>query len=343
MANITKAKQTVREHLKELRGRFFVCVGFFISLTIVIYFIYEPIIAFLGKTLGSELYYNTPAGGFSFVMRICTTGAMILTVPVIVYHIIKFIKPAFERILSTRKIIFVSIFSTVMAICGSSFAYFIILPESLHFFGEFNISGLNALISADEYLSFILSMVVVFAIVFQVPLLMLLADNIKPIPPKKLIKNEIWVVVIGIIIAIITPFNYDILSSLVVSIPIIGLYNLSIIFILFKRLVLNLKSKNNHVGIIVKPIVATEFSLTNNAFELIKNDIIDIETKFNNTILAKNEINKKPMSIDFKVRTIKNIQQDNLIKKHNHKDLIQQTIPRKKAFFDIIPNKISRA
>lgn len=88
--------------------------------------------------------------------------------------------------------------------------------------------------NADQYLSFVTGMIAVFAIIFQVPLIMLLVDSIKNITPKDMFKMEKWVVVISIVVAIITPFNYDILFSLVVAVPIIGLYNLSILMVFVK-------------------------------------------------------------------------------------------------------------
>lgn len=332
VARSEKARQTVREHLRELRRRFFICIGVFIFLAIAIYFVYEPIIKVLSTTLGSELYYNTPAGGFSFVMRICTTGAIVFTVPVIVFNIIRFIKPAFEKILSTKKVIMVSIFSTILAASGALFAYCVILPESLHFFSDFNIAGLNALISADEYLNFVTNMIVVFAIVFQVPLLMLLADNIKPIPPKKLFNNEIWVVVISLIVAIITPFNYDIISSLVIAIPIVGLYNLSIAFILTKHFI----AKNNTRYTLIKPTQVEDFCLSNSAFEAIKEDIINLE------ISPSPAINTANISKDYKLKTITNNQEISFKNKLRQQIATQQNA-KTKVFFDIIPHSPNHA
>lgn len=285
-------KQTVKQHLQEIRNRFFVCIAIFIIFGVMIFFFYEPIISLLGHSLGSKMYYTTPAGGFSFVMRICTSGAIIFTIPIIIFNIIQFIRPAFPNILTTKRIIIISIFSSALALTGGAFAYFLILPESLNFFSGFNISGLDALIGADDYLNFVISMITAFAIIFQVPLLMLLADSIKRIPPKKMLKNEIWIVLISVVVAIITPFNYDILSSLIVAIPIIGLYNLSIAIISLRHFILRSTQKHAQTAMIVKPSMAKDLSLTSYELTNIKQAIkpLDLPTPTKPTMRSKNQL-----------------------------------------------------
>jgi sec-independent protein translocase protein TatC len=335
-AESAKTKQTVREHLRELRRRLFLCLGIFIFFAIAIYFVYEPIIRTISGTLGSELYYNTPAGGFSFVMRICTTGAMVITIPFVIYNVVKFIKPAFEKILTTKRIALISIFSSLFAASGAAFAYFVILPESLYFFGGFNISGLSALINADEYLSFVTNMIVVFAMIFQVPMLMILADTIKPIPPKKMLNNEIWVVIVSLIVAIIAPFNYDILSSLIIVLPIIGLYNLSIILILSRQFIRRKKPNYNNKFVVVKANYLEEFALSDTAFMDIREDIINFEKQ---SPIFSALVIKNPVIMDFKVKIIKNYQTENNPKSK----YLNQVRPRVKVFSDIIPRQSSHA
>lgn len=254
-----KTEQTVRDHLRELRSRLIVCILVYVTAGVGLFFVYEPILKALSSTLGSELYYSDPAGGFSFIMKICSTGALIFTIPVIVFNLIKYIKPACEKVLTNKRIILVSVFSTLLAALGAAFAFYIILPETINFFGGFEVGGLSALISADQYLSFITSMIAVFAIVFQVPLVMLLIDTIKRITPGKMLGMEKWVVIISIVIAIITPFNYDILSSLVVAIPIVGLYNLSIVIVILNHKLISFRNHKLVQAIVVKPTIQTDF------------------------------------------------------------------------------------
>lgn len=257
---------TIRDHLRELRSRVLICVLVYIAIATLLFFVYEPILRVLSSTLGSELYYSDPAGGFSFVLKIYTTGALVFTIPIILFNVINFIKPAFEKILTNKRVLQISILSTFLALLGTSFAFYIILPETIKFFSDFQVGGLSALINADQYLSFVTSMIAVFAIIFQVPLLMLLIDSIKNITPKNMLKMEKWVVVVSVIVAIITPFNYDVLSSLVVAIPIIGLYNLSIIMVVIKHKINAVKLSKIKKAIVVRPSIQSDFSIETTDF-----------------------------------------------------------------------------
>lgn len=300
-----EAEKTVRGHLRELRSRLVFCSLAFAVIAVGLYFIYEPILSILSATIGSNLYYSNPAGGFSFIMKICSTGALIFTIPIIVYNLIKFIKPAFNKILTTKRIALVSIFSTILAAAGAAFAFFIILPETINFFKEFEVGGLSALISADEYLSFVTGMIAVFAIIFQVPLLMLLADSIKNITPKSMLKMEKWVVVVSIVVAILTPFNYDILSSLIVAIPIICLYNLSIVLVILQHKH-NLYNQESIVrAIIVKPSMEDDLDLNDLVYAQFEDELANLETvnrKQSERLKAAAQSSKP--AIDFKRQNI---------------------------------------
>lgn len=223
-------------HLRELLFRTLACVFCLVLSGTVVYFFYEHILNLLRSPLNAPLYYNNPAGSFTLIMRVCFIGALTVTIPVIIYNIIMFIRPAFPKSLSLKRVYFTTFMSSVLAILGAVFAYLCILPGTLEFFSGFRVSGLSALISADNYLNFVINMIIAFIIIFQLPLIIMLADTISKIPPKKLIKNEKWVVFGSIVVAIVTPFNYDLITSLFVAIPIITLYNLSILLVGIRHL-----------------------------------------------------------------------------------------------------------
>lgn len=230
-------------HARELLLRILMCVICLGISGCAVYFFYEPILNLLRSPLNAPLYYNNPAGSFTLIMRICFIGALVVTIPVIIYNIIMFIRPAFSKALSLKRVYFTAGLSSILAISGAVFAYLCILPGTLEFFSGFRVSGLSALISADNYLDFIINMIIAFILIFQLPLIIMLADTISKIPPKKLLKNEKWVVIGSIVVAIVTPFNYDLITSLFVAIPIIALYNLSIIIVSIRHLGQNRHTK----------------------------------------------------------------------------------------------------
>jgi len=226
---------TLLDHVHELRKRLLVSVILLVIAGFVAYFFYEEILNILRSPLGAPLYYSNPAGSFAFVMKICTMVGIAVAIPTIVYNLIMFVRPAFLEALPLRRVYFMTVASVLLAGTGVLFAFVFIIPGALHFFAGFQVDGLSALISADSYLSFVTNVIITFAIVFQIPLVLLFFDRIKSIPPKSLIKGEKWVVLGGLIVSFMVPFALDLTTSLLIATPIIALYNLSILLVLWQH------------------------------------------------------------------------------------------------------------
>lgn len=228
----SQTTMTLIDHIRELRVRLVASALILVIAGVGVYFLYEPILSILRSPLDAPLYYSTPAGSFAFVMQICFMGALAVTIPVIVYNLIMFVRPAFQAAIPKRRVYLTSLLSGVLAAAGAAFGFLVIIPGALHFFAGFQVDGLSALISADSYLSFVTNVIITFIIVFQIPLVLTFIDRIKPLTPKSLFKAEKWVILASLIISFLVPFALDITTSLLIALPIILLYNLSIASIL---------------------------------------------------------------------------------------------------------------
>lgn len=270
---------TVNDHIRELQVRFVVSVIALAIASVIVYFFYGPILTLLSSPLGAPLYYSTPAGSFTFVMRICFTGALIVTIPILAYNIIMFIRPAFEKTLTMKRVLITTGSSTLLAIAGAAFAFYCILPGTLLFFKGFQVTGLNALISADNYLGFVTNIIIMFVIVFQIPLLVTFIDIIKPLKPKKLLKMEKWVILGSLIVALLAPFTYDLLTSLLIALPIIVLYNLSIVIVVGRHASAKQKARTTVSATLAKPstLATSILSLDEIVFESFADDLINLE------------------------------------------------------------------
>jgi len=251
----------LHEHIRELLMRLAISFVALVLAGLVVYAFYEPVLALLRAPLGAPLYYSSPGGSFAFVMKICFMGALTITIPILIYNLIMFVKPAFEGAITSKRIYFTAGFSSILAIAGAAFAYNVILPDSLRFFAGFQVSGLNALISADSYLNFVTNMIVTFVIVFQLPLLITFIDSIKPLTPKKLLSFEKWVVLGSLVIALLAPFTYDLVTSLLIALPIIVLYNLSIFIVLAQHARSARKVRMATYAVVAKPVFKADFTL----------------------------------------------------------------------------------
>lgn len=222
------ASSTLYDHVRELQFRLLGSVAVLLVGGVIGYFLYDPIFQLLRAPLHTPLYYSSPAGSFLFVMKIALLVAVAVALPVIIYNLIMFIRPAFKEKLSKTRVYLTTLGSIVLAAIGATFAFTVILPTSIKFFFGFQVSGLSALLDASTYLTFVINILISFILVFQLPLLIFFIDHIKPIPPKKLLKFEKWVVIAGLLIGVIAPFSFDPTTELLIAAPIIILYNVSI-------------------------------------------------------------------------------------------------------------------
>ncbi len=226
-----ESQLTFAEHIHELRRRLTWPALLLIVGGTVGYIFRSGIITSLRAPLNQTLYYNTPAGGFNFIMKVCFMLGLALAIPALVYNIISFIEPAVGKAITRRLIAFVTILSLTLGLAGAAFAYLWVLPMSLKFFGDIHINGISPLISADDYLNFALSCIITFIILFQIPLLVLFINHIKPMSPRKLLKYEKYVIVGSLALALVLPFTYDPITQFLIAVPIIVLYNLSVLMV----------------------------------------------------------------------------------------------------------------
>jgi sec-independent protein translocase protein TatC len=222
-------------HVREIQIRLLAIASVLIAGMIVGYVYYEPLFEFIKAPLNAPLHYMSPAGSFTLIIKICLMIGVIVALPVAVYNAIMFIQPALEKRLSRARVYLTTLASLLLAGGGAAFGFLIILPLALHFFYKFQVSGLVAIISADEYLQFVVSIIVTFALIFQLPLLISLIDHITPLPPKKLLKIEKYIIVGSIFIGVVVPFALDPTVQLLIASPIIILYNLSIVIVLLQH------------------------------------------------------------------------------------------------------------
>lgn len=221
-------KATFAEHVQELRNRLFWTVLFLLLGAGLGYFVHDTLILWLQRPLNESLYYTTPGGAFSFIIKVCTVFGFVLALPVLIYQIFAFFGPLI-KLKTKRSFLLYIVCSFLLAMGGLSFAYFISLPAALHFLVTFGTdSNIKSLITANEYFNFVLTYMAGFAVLFQVPLIVLLVDKIKPIPPSKLLGTIRYVVLASFIVAAIITPTPDPINQALMAGPIILLYLMSV-------------------------------------------------------------------------------------------------------------------
>ncbi len=227
---IEHAPQSVAKHLDELRLRLFIYLIALLIGGVIGYYAQDTIIELLVRPLGQKLVYSSPAGGFEFLVRICLFFGFLVSLPVGVYQLIRFISPAVPRryMVKTGRLI---VLSSLLACLGVSFAYFISLPAALHFLNRFSNENIQSLISANEYTNFVMIYVAGFAALFQMPLIFWVVNRLRRLSALTLIKQQRWVILVSFIVAAVLTPTPDPINQTLMAVPIILLYQVSVMVI----------------------------------------------------------------------------------------------------------------
>src|SRR5262249_32371896 len=142
----------------------------------------------------------------------------------IVYNILRYLEPLIEKG-SVRFIAWASIISSVFALAGIIFGYFIGLPAALNFLlHQFVTAPIPPLFTIHSYISFVTMYMLGSALLFQVPLIMVFINRIKPLKPGTLFKKQKWMIGFSFIAAVIMNPNPNLLSQLIVAGPMVLMY-----------------------------------------------------------------------------------------------------------------------
>jgi len=225
-------KLTFIEHVHELKHRLFYIVLSVALFALAGYFIQQQIIRFLlAPAKGQQFIYTTPGGGLNFLFQICLYFGIALSIPVIIYQLLRYLEPLIEAG-TKRMVAYYSIFSGILAIGGGAFGYYLGLPVALKFLShQFTTSQIKPLLTIQEYMSFLTIYLVGSALLFQIPLVITFINRIKPLRPKKLLGAEKYVIAFSFIAAAIMTPTTDIFNQLIFAVPIVAMYQVAVLFI----------------------------------------------------------------------------------------------------------------
>ena len=214
------------DHLDELRNRVIKSILAMIAGSCIFYTCIDQILSFIIKPVG-KLIFTSPADAFLARLNLTIFGGTFLALPVILYQIWKFIACGLKE--HEKKYISRLIpFSLCLFVMGGLFAYFIAIPISMRFFLGFSSNLIVPMITINNYISYVGSLLLAFGIIFEFPLILMFLAKIGIATPTFLIqKRRYAIVIIFIISAILTP--PDVFSQLIMAIPLIILYEIGIL------------------------------------------------------------------------------------------------------------------
>jgi sec-independent protein translocase protein TatC len=229
------------EHLEELRWRIIkALLGIVLGMIvcwIFIDFIVDSILLKPVVTLNQHLAPGQqplhlqnlkPFGQLFLYMQVAIIGGIILSIPNILYQLWAFIAPGLmpkER----RFIKWIVFFSSFCFLFGIVFSYFVMLPAAFQFFAGFGSTDIQNNIAINEYMDFIISVMLAAGVVFELPMVSWFLSKLGILTPAFMRKyRRHSIVAIFILAAALTP-GTDPVSQVLLAVPLLVLYEASIL------------------------------------------------------------------------------------------------------------------
>jgi len=227
-------KLPLTAHLQELRKRLifsFIAIGIGF---VICYAFADTLFEILARPLmkimpaGGSLIFTSVAEAFFTYMKIGFIAGVILASPFILYQIWAFIAPGLYRHEKGYIVPFVlggSLFFTL----GVLFGYFIAIPVGFRFLLGYATDFIKPMPSMKEYLTFTVKFLLAFGLVFEFPVVLVLLARIGIVDAKMLAKQRRYAILLVFILAAVVTPSPDLLSQVLTAIPLIALYELSIL------------------------------------------------------------------------------------------------------------------
>jgi len=227
------ATESFIAHLVELRARLLnsavalllVFVGLFPWSSDLYALLAQPLLAKLPK--GGQMIATDVTTPFFVPLKVAMMTAFVIALPYILYQIWRFVAPglyAHEK----RLVVPLIVASTILFVCGMTFAYFLVFPVVFGFITASAPQGVAVMTDIDKYLSFVLTMFMAFGVTFQVPVVVVLLVRMGIVSVEKLREIRSYVIVGAFVAgAIFTP--PDVVSQFMLAIPLWLLYEAGIV------------------------------------------------------------------------------------------------------------------
>lgn len=230
-------------HIHELKSRLFRFMGVFLCLFCLCFYFSETLFTWLARPLEDLLkYHNLPieviythlTEAFGVYVQVAFFGTLMLSFPYLEWHIWCFTAPGLLP-KEKKSLPFFLWACPLLFIMGAGLCYYYVLPHVLAFFIQFSTDATSSITirlmaQMEGYLSLVMKFIFTFGLCFQLPLIMLLLAHLG-IGSASFYTQKRRFVIVGIFIgaAFLTP--PDVLSQLMLALPLWGLYELAIIVI----------------------------------------------------------------------------------------------------------------
>ena len=189
----------------------------------------QPLLAALPK--GGQMIATDVVGVFLVPMKVALMVAFLIALPYVLFQVWSFVAPG---LYSHEKRLIVPLLtaSVLLFFAGMSFAYFLVFPTIFSFMASMAPDGVAWMTDIEKYLSFVMTTFIAFGVTFEVPVVVIILVRMGIVTIEKLKEIRPYVIVGAFVIgAIFTP--PDVLSQVMLAVPLCLLYELGIVLARF--------------------------------------------------------------------------------------------------------------
>ena len=230
----TNTNMTFLDHVGELRKRI-IRIAIAVLLAMGVSLLFTPqILKILLLPYGSQLKVIGPTEGISNYLRIALTTGAILALPYIFLQLWKFVAPGLLP--RERRFVYVLLpCALALFVTGASFAWFVMIPSAIRFLANFSLDIFKTEWTSQNYIPFVTALLFWIGLCFEMPLVVFLLAKLRVVNARLLLRAWRYAItLICVIAAVITP-TVDPFNMMLVALPLIGLYFLSIFLAVFAQ------------------------------------------------------------------------------------------------------------
>lgn len=237
--DIDETQAPLLDHLIELRARLMRCIAALLVAFVICAYFAQDILGFLVHPLfaagQNKLIYTKLYGQFFVEMKVALFAAFFVSFPVIANQLWAFVAPGLYA--KEKKAFLPFLVATpVLFTCGGALAYFVVMPTAFKWFLGFQGTQgglqIEALPNSEDYLGLVMQFILAFGFCFLLPVLILLLGRAGIVTRQQLVAARRYVIVgITVVAALITP--PDVLSQLMLAIPMYLLFEGSLTIMWF--------------------------------------------------------------------------------------------------------------
>ena len=223
---------TMVEHLEELRRRLMVVIAAIAIGAVAGFVISGPVLDILRGPLPDELdtiYFTSPAGAFVAQLKVAGFVGLALAMPVILYEIWRFVTPGLLP--GERRLLWPFLVAGLLLFGLGVGIGFAIIPYALAFLLGFAREGVEPLLTIDEYIGFVTTLMLVFGLMLQFPIVLIVLSRLGIVTPGWLASRRRWVILtIAIVSAVATPGG-DPFSMVILALFMYGLFEATLLVV----------------------------------------------------------------------------------------------------------------